>query len=193
MIAAYIFWRSTQKLLSLDVISNTSIIDKVHIFVKPINDYLRNNPKIASYNFILSSLLIDINVLYVGLRYVFGDDDNNRTITILFSGFIFRQICQYINRLPYPKNLIWFDPGFPSLFVTYHVDSDFFFSGHTLIAITTGIDIISNPDIVSKIYGTFFITYEILFIIFTYSHYFMDIYAAITTYVTVVYFYDHLL
>jgi hypothetical protein len=31
--------------------------------------------------------------------------------------------------------MIWHDPGFPSLLVTDHVANDFFFSGHTAIAL----------------------------------------------------------
>jgi hypothetical protein len=189
IIAGYIFWITTQRILGLDAISQNSVIDRMHNLVRPINNYLRSNPKFMKYNFILSSLLIDINVSYVVIKYLLLDDDT-RTITLLFSGFILRQICQYINRLPIPNNLIWFNPGFPSLFVTYHVENDFFFSGHTLIAFVSGFDIISNGDIMSKIYGTCFILYEVAVISFTFSHYFMDIYAAITTYFMLNYFYD---
>lgn len=189
IIAGYIFWITTQRILGLDVISQHRVIDRMHNFVRPINDYLRNNPHIMRYNFILSSLLIDINVSYVVLKYLLLDDDT-RTITLLFSGFVLRQICQYTNRLPIPNNLIWFNPGFPSLFVTYHVENDFFFSGHTLIAFVTGLDIITNGNILFKIYGTLFILYELAVISFTFSHYFMDIYAAIATYFMLNYFYD---
>lgn len=189
IVAAYIFWITTQKLLGQDIISDNCIIDRSHSLVAQINAYLRANPVVMRYNFILSSLLIDINVVYVVAKYLLLDADN-RTITLLFSGFVLRQICQYINRLPIPKNLIWFNPGFPSLFVTYHVENDFFFSGHTMIALVTGFDIISNGDILSQIYGTFFIMYEIGFIIVTFSHYFMDIYAAIATYFMLNYFYN---
>ena len=42
---------------------------------------------------------------------------------------------QALCALPPPPNMIWHDPGFPSLLVTYAVASDFFFSGHTAIAV----------------------------------------------------------
>ena len=189
IIAGYVFWITTQKILGLDTISQNSVIDRMHLLVTPINNFLRRNPNFMKYNFILSSLLIDLNVIYIMLKYLLIDDDT-RTITLFFSGFILRQICQYINRLPVPKNLIWFNPGFPSIFVTYHVENDFFFSGHTLIAFITGFDIISNGDIISKIYGISFIVYELSVISFTFSHYFMDIYAAVATYFMLNYFYD---
>jgi membrane-associated phospholipid phosphatase len=37
--------------------------------------------------------------------------------------------------LPQPDGIIWRYPGFPSLLVTYEVANDFFFSGHTAIAV----------------------------------------------------------
>jgi len=37
--------------------------------------------------------------------------------------------------------MIWHDPGFPSLLVTYHVTNDFFFSGHTAIAVFGAIEL----------------------------------------------------
>ena len=49
--------------------------------------------------------------------------------------FVMRQVCQAIVVLPAPPGIIWRDPGFPSLFVTYKVGNDFFFSGHTALAV----------------------------------------------------------
>ena len=37
--------------------------------------------------------------------------------------------------LPAPTDAIWHYPGFPSLLVTYGVANDYFFSGHTAIAV----------------------------------------------------------
>ena len=33
--------------------------------------------------------------------------------------------------MPFPKYIIWENPGFPSLFVPYDKTRDFYFSGHT--------------------------------------------------------------
>ena len=46
-----------------------------------------------------------------------------------------RQISQALVALPAPPNAIWHYPGFPSLLVTYGVANDYFFSGHTAIAV----------------------------------------------------------
>jgi membrane-associated phospholipid phosphatase len=46
-----------------------------------------------------------------------------------------RQICQGLCTLPPPPGIIWRNPGFPALLVTYDVGNDFFFSGHTALAV----------------------------------------------------------
>ena len=49
--------------------------------------------------------------------------------------FVLRQLSQALVALPPPPGIIWRHPGFPSLFVTYAVGNDFFFSGHTALAV----------------------------------------------------------
>lgn len=190
LILLYIFWNKTQKFFSTDVEAKNLIIDRIHnlSFIKKINQFLRKNEVITKYNFILTSLLIDINVLY--LVYDFLANDNHKPIFILMGGLVARQLCQFINRLPIPNNLIWKDPGVPSLFVSYNVSNDFFFSGHTLISLIAGFEFVNSQYIILKLYGLFFMFYEISFVMVTYSHYFMDIYASIATYIMMNYFYN---
>src|SRR6185436_4457760 len=49
--------------------------------------------------------------------------------------FALRQLCQALCALPPPEGMIWHSPDFPSLLVTYGTSNDFFFSGHTAIAV----------------------------------------------------------
>jgi membrane-associated phospholipid phosphatase len=58
-------------------------------------------------------------------------------IIILFS---MRQICQSLCTLPPPPGIIWRNPGFPALLVTYDVGNDLFFSGHTALAVLGAIE-----------------------------------------------------
>jgi membrane-associated phospholipid phosphatase len=46
-----------------------------------------------------------------------------------------RQIMQAVVALPAPPGAIWHSPGIPSLLVPYSVANDYFFSGHTAIAV----------------------------------------------------------
>jgi hypothetical protein len=201
LFTGYCFWHITQLLLSTDISSDNSIIDRIHNtnLVNSIISLLNDNHALASANFILTSFLIDINMFYVAHKFLLAKSGSNqekhtrRTMFILLVGFVCRQICQYINRVPKPENMIWFDPGVPAILVTYIVENDFFFSGHTYVAITSGLFIIhDNTNLFVKIYGTLYIIYEILFVLFTRSHYFMDIYGAVATYFMISYFYDKL-
>jgi len=38
--------------------------------------------------------------------------------------------------------MIWYDPGFPTLLVTYGVATDFFFSGHTGLAVLGAVELV---------------------------------------------------
>jgi hypothetical protein len=54
--------------------------------------------------------------------------------------FALRQVCQSLCTLPPPPGIIWRNPGFPTLLVTYDVGNDFFFSGHTALAVLGAIE-----------------------------------------------------
>lgn len=190
LLLALFVWHFTQTLLTTDTVAEHKIIDRIHdsnIF-RAINDFMDEHQDFTRYNFILTSLLIDVNVVYICLKYLFGG--NGRSMFIFFIGLIFRQLCQFINRLPTPDNMIWLHPGVPSMLVTYYVINDFFFSGHTYVAICAGLEIIAGKKYWTKLYGAFFIAYEILFVLVTKSHYAMDVYTGIATYFMMAYFYD---
>jgi hypothetical protein len=190
LVLAFYSWHLSQEYLSASDDTNFEIIDRLHdsTFFSKINHFLWENPDHTKYHFILSSLLIDVNVMY--LVYNYFRTNNLKTMLVLFTGLICRQFCQYINRLPIPANMIWFDPGFPSILVTYGIDNDFFFSGHTFVALTAGFEIFTCKNYLIKSYGIFFVLYEIFLIVSINGHYFMDIYAAVCTYFMLVYFYE---
>lgn len=189
VIGSIIIWHLTQIYLSNDIETKDRIVDRVHdsYMFTTINRYLHDNHRIAKYNFILSSFLIDINVGYMIWQF-FTTYDVTPAI-IFLTGVSLRQLCQYINRLPIPNSVVWFYPDFPSIIVTYYVTNDFFFSGHTYVAMCSGVEIIMNSGMWGKIYGLLFILYEIMFIFSIHGHYFMDVYGAITTYFMLSYFF----
>jgi membrane-associated phospholipid phosphatase len=82
---------------------------------------------------IASSLVIDALGLFLLGWAVFGA--SLRPFMGLLLLFGLRQISQALVALPAPAGIIWEDPGFPSLLVTYSVANDFFFSGHTALAV----------------------------------------------------------
>jgi len=82
---------------------------------------------------IVSSGVIDLLGIFLLGKWIFGPSVRP------FLGLIFvlglRQLMQALVALPTPPNMIWHYPGFPSLLVTYGVANDYFFSGHTSIAV----------------------------------------------------------
>ncbi|QKF94172.1 hypothetical protein QKU48_gp0714 [Fadolivirus algeromassiliense] len=186
----HIFWNATQTFLENDLHNNTVIIDRLHSsnIVINIQNYLINNKQIMDMCFIITTLLIDLHVFY--FVYDFFANNNIKPMYLLVGGILLRQLCQYINRLPSPENVIWYDPGFPTFVMNYNVANDFFFSGHTLSSLIFGIELLSSKYSIVKIYAVVYMVFEITFVIVTHAHYFMDIYGATATYFMLCYFYD---
>ncbi len=190
LIFLYFLWIKSQTLLSSNIVSKNEIIDQIHKseLVENIIDYLEKNIHIARFHIALTTFLIDITLIIIILKSIWLNDYKFPIIYII--GIILRQICQFINQLPIPNRMIWFDPGIPTIFMVYVTENDFFFSGHTLTGISIGIELIEQNNILTKIYGIFFMIYQIIFVLITRCHYFMDVYAAIATYFMVKYFYS---
>ncbi len=189
-IILYGFWHYTQKFLEQNNNTNNNVIDKLHNskFLSSIHNYLFQNKYITKILTIITTFMIDANLIYFFMDFIFNN--NIRPIILLFGGVFLRQICQYINILPVPNDVLWFDPGFPSLIMNYNVSNDFFFSGHTLVSLIFGIELFLSNNIFIKIYALFYMMMEIFFVLVTRAHYFIDIYGAISTYFMMNYFYD---
>ncbi len=186
----YAFWIPSQTFLSTDIRTENKIIDRIHdseTFVYILN-YLEENSHVARFNIALTTFLIDITIFSVMAWSILYNYP--RPVVLFFIGITLRQVCQFINRLPIPDRIIWYDPGFPTLFMVYAAENDFFFSGHTLTALIFGLELFDSKYLSAKIYGIFFIIYQIFFVMVTRTHYFMDVYAATATYFMISYFYE---
>ena len=107
--------------------------DGLFIVTSPINQFLHAHPAWANGLLIFSSAVIDVLGVGMILFSIFGP--TMRPFIGLLILFALRQLMQMICVLPTPEGMIWRYPGFPSLLVTYGVANDFFFSGHTAIAV----------------------------------------------------------
>ncbi len=190
ILSLYGFWLSTQKFFETDVCTKDRIIDRLHDskLLNYFHNYLKQNYELTRYLFILTTLMIDINTLYFMYRFLFYGE--HRPIYLLIGGVVLRQLCQYINRLPVPGEMIWFNPGIITLIMNYDVTNDFFFSGHSYIAALFGIELLKSHNWLIKFYAILHIILEISFVLMTKGHYFMDVYGAITSYFMLVYLYD---
>jgi hypothetical protein len=93
--------------------------------------------------------------------------------------FLLRQVCQGLTALPAPEGMIWRDPGFPSLLVTYGTATDLFFSGHTAIAVYGGVELARLGGPALAVVGAALAAFEAATVLVVRAHYTMDVFTAI--------------
>lgn len=168
-------WFATQRFIGAQGLPEGRIGDKIHDWMAPLHRRLLSNRRWSRTLLITSSLGIDLlglSVLYLG---IFGP--SFRPIVGLFLILILRQTSQYLTALPAPEGMIWEDPGVPSLFVTYGVTNDLFFSGHTALAVY-GCLVLSSLGIPSLTVAAVLLgLYEIFAVLALRAHWTMDVYA----------------
>lgn len=170
------FWLFSQKLLGKRKGAFADVIhDQIHVLTDGLNLYLYKNEKAARFLLISSSLIIDAIGIYIIVSALFGP--SIRPLFGLFFLFGLRQVNQAITILPTPQRMIWKDPGFPSLFITYGVSNDLFFSGHTALAVYGALELISLGQPLFLILGLFVILYEVATVLLLRAHWTMDVFA----------------
>jgi PAP2 superfamily C-terminal len=75
--------------------------------------------------------------------------------------------------------MIWRDPGFPSLLVTYQTGNDFFFSGHTAIAVYGAAELSRSKRPWIKVVAILIATIEAVTVLILRAHYTMDVLTAV--------------
>ena len=131
IVLALWFW--SQALIGARAAPASGIGDAVHNLTARLNSYFSQNSGAANALLVVSSALIDALGVFLLARWFV--ERSVRPFLGLVLLLALRQMMQAICALPAPPNMIWHYPGFPSLLVTYHVANDFFFSGHTAIAV----------------------------------------------------------
>ncbi|MEO7100322.1 MAG: phosphatase PAP2-related protein [Luteolibacter sp.] len=136
---ALVIWFWTQKLIASKSDDMEGIGDGVHRLTAGWHRYFTEHAKAANRALIISSFCIDVLGLSLIAAAIFGKSFAPFLgILIVFS---LRQLSQLYCTLPPPPGIIWRDTGFPTLLVTYGVGNDFFFSGHTALAVLGAIEI----------------------------------------------------
>lgn len=176
-IAALAAWFWTQSLLAHRVAPSSGVADAVHLWTAGLNGYLNHSPAVANALLILSSALIDALGLFLLLRWLFGP--SVRPFLGLVLPLALRQMMQAICALPAPPHMIWRYPGFPSALVTYNVGNDFFFSGHTAIAVFGAIELARLRRRWLTGVAALIAVFEIAAVLVLRAHYTMDVFTGL--------------
>jgi hypothetical protein len=170
-------WFWTQSLIAQRIAPGAGVGDALHAMTAGVNSYFYHSPTAANALLILSSALIDGLGLFLLLRWLFGPSVRPFLGLVLLLGL--RQIMQAICALPTPPNMIWHYPGFPSLLVTYNVGNDFFFSGHTAIAVFGGIELSRLRKRWLTVAAVAIVLFEIAAVLILRAHYTMDVFTGL--------------
>jgi membrane-associated phospholipid phosphatase len=135
---ALVVWFRTQSLIARKAAAKDGIGDVVHDRTAHWHRYFATNHRAANVALITSSICIDLIGLGLIGAAIFGPTFAPFLAILIVFGL--RQICQGLCTLPPPPGIIWRNPGFPTLLVTYDVGNDFFFSGHTALAVLGAIE-----------------------------------------------------
>jgi hypothetical protein len=170
-------WFWTQSLIGARTAPASSIGDALHNLTAGLNAYFAQNTLAANALLIASSALIDALGLFLLGRWLFGG--TVRPFLGLFMLMALRQLMQAICALPPPPNMIWRYPGFPSLLVTYHVANDFFFSGHTAIAVFGAMELSRLRRRWLSAAAVLIVIFEVAAVLVLRAHYTMDVFTGI--------------
>jgi hypothetical protein len=172
--AALAIWFWTQSLLGARSSPTEGIGDGLHRLTAPANAYLHGSPHAANGLLIASSALIDAIAIFLLASWIFGGI--LRPFLGLGMLLVSRQVMQALCSLPAPPGIIWHDPGFPSLLVTYGVANDFFFSGHTAIAVFGAIELARLRRAWLTALAVCVVFFEIAAVLVLRAHYTMDVF-----------------
>ena len=167
-------WFGTQSLIGSRELEPGAIGDAVHELLAQPNHFLHTHPAVANGLLIVSSACIDILGVFLLWRSIFGS--TVRPFLGLLLLFAMRQTCQWLCALEPPPAMIWHDPGSPSLLVTYGVTTDFFFSGHTGIAVLGAVELARIGGRRWLYLGIAIAVFEAATVLVLRAHYTMDVF-----------------
>lgn len=177
-IAALGIWFWTQSLIGSRAPS-AGIGDDLQNLFAGLNFYFGQHATAANVLLIVSSAFIDLLGLFLIAEWVFVGRSRGFLGLVLLLAL--RQVMQALCALPPPPNMIWRYPGFPSLFVTYDVGNDFFFSGHTAIAVFGAIELSRLRRRWLTLLGFAVVIFEVATVLILRAHYTMDVFTGAVT------------
>ena len=153
-------------------------IDKFLDMTEDLNKFARTNKYFRNFLMIISSFLIDMSVLAIGICWILYSKTWRPLVSIgMF--YLFRGIVNASFAMKFPDNILWEYPGFPSFSVSYHKTSDFFFSGHVGINLIAAIELYRYGMTKISFLSFFGIFFQIFTMIVLRGHYSIDLIAGL--------------
>ena len=180
---ALVAWFITQRMIGARSLPEGAVYDHLHVVTERWNAWLNRTPRAANAILVASSLAVDAVTLFVLAYAVFGP--SFKPFLGLLALFVLRQIAQATAALPVPKGIIWRDPGCPSLFVTYGVSNDLFFSGHTALAVYGAMQLAALQITALTVFGIVVAVLQVIAVIALRAHWTMDVLAGVFAALTV--------
>lgn len=176
---ALVIWFWTQSLIGTRGAPDAGIGDQLHRATASANSYLHTHPTAADALLIVSSAIIDLLGIFLLSKWIFGASARPFLGLVIVLGL--RQLMQSLVTLPSPPNAIWHYPGFPSLLVTYGVANDYYFSGHTAIAVLAATEMARMDRRWLTGLGVLIVVFEVLAVLVLRAHYTMDVFTGLVT------------
>src|SRR6266571_3120471 len=170
-------WFWTQSLIGARAAPAAGVGDALHNLTAGLNFYFAQNSGAANALLIVSSALIDALGLFLLGSWLFGGSVRPFLGLVLLMAL--HQLLQALCSLPVPAGMIWHYPGFPSLLVTYHVANDFFFSGHTAIAVFGALELSRFHRKWLTSTAILIVIFEVTTVVILRAHYTMDVFTGI--------------
>ena len=178
-VVALVIWFWTQSLIGSRGFPSAGIGDGIHTATASANLYLHAHASAANALLIISSAIIDLLGIFLLGQWIFRGSMRPFLGLAIVLGL--RQIMQALVSLPAPPNAIWHYPGFPSLLVTYGVANDYFFSGHTAIAVLAATEMVRFRRPWVTVMAACIVVFEIATVLVLRAHYTMDVFTGMVT------------
>jgi hypothetical protein len=176
---ALVIWFWTQSLIGARGLPASGIGDRVHTATASANLYLHHHPVAANALLVVSSGIIDLLSIFLLSMWIFRSEPRPFVGLVIVLGL--RQIMQACVALPAPPDAIWHYPGFPSLLVTYSVANDYFFSGHTAIAVLAATELARAGKRWITVGAVGIVLFEAATVLILRAHYTMDVFTGLVT------------
>jgi len=176
---ALVVWFWTQSLIGARPLPAEGFGDGLFVVTASLNQCLREHTAVANALLVVSSAVVDcLGLLLIG-TWLIGASP--RPFAGLVLVLALRQLMQALVALPEPPGMIWHDPGFPSLFVTYDVANDYYFSGHTAIATLGALELARARKAWVTTLAVAVVVFEASTVIILRAHYTMDVFTGLVT------------